>query len=53
MSLWLVFRRQALAAVLGLATALDAGDVEGNSDQRLPFLESQSKVHGYKIGYLG
>lgn len=33
--------------------ALDAGDVEANSYQHLPFLESQIKARGYKISPVG
>ena len=33
--------------------ALDAGDVEANSYQHLPFLESQIKARGYKISSIG
>lgn len=33
--------------------ALDAGDVEANSYQHLPFLESQIKARGYKISAVG
>jgi D-methionine transport system substrate-binding protein len=33
--------------------ALDAGDVEANSYQHLPFLESQIKARGYKISPIG
>jgi D-methionine transport system substrate-binding protein len=33
--------------------ALDAGDVEANSYQHLPFLESQIKARGYKITPVG
>lgn len=33
--------------------ALDAGDVEANSYQHLPFLESQIKARGYKITPIG
>ena len=33
--------------------ALDAGDVEANSYQHLPFLESQVKARGYKISPVG
>jgi len=33
--------------------ALDAGDVEANSYQHLPFLESQIKARGYRISPIG
>jgi D-methionine transport system substrate-binding protein len=33
--------------------ALDAGDVQANSYQHLPFLESQIKARGYKISAVG
>ena len=33
--------------------ALDAGDVEANSYQHLPFLESQIKARGYRISAVG
>lgn len=33
--------------------ALDAGDVEANSYQHLPYLESQIKARGYKISAVG
>lgn len=33
--------------------ALDAGDVDANSYQHLPFLESQIKARGYKISAVG
>jgi D-methionine transport system substrate-binding protein len=33
--------------------ALDAGDVEANSYQHLPFLESQIRARGYKISAVG
>src|SRR5439155_22674230 len=33
--------------------ALDAGDVQANSYQHLPFLESQIKARGYKISPVG
>ena len=33
--------------------ALDAGDLEANSYQHLPFLESQIKARGYKISAVG
>src|SRR6185436_5822143 len=33
--------------------ALDAGDVQANSYQHLPFLQSQIKARGYKISAVG